>query len=238
MHLSRTVGTAASEYLKVLTCCASDLCFAMHIVPCAQQQLIFCSSPLQQSNKSKCLQSMHQTKHWSVKGHSSTAHNYTLVGAAAAILGVSGKLHSCLSIGQSIQQQQQQQQRVFSQQLLLQQLNDHRKPVLHSADRSDQFSDHSSDQNSAQHPDYVTRQHTELHSLPRINHSLMPASAHHHSQGHMQQPNQTAAQQHQHADETACHALCLGLGGGSLPLFLSHQFPGMMGQAVELVLPC
>ena len=64
----------------------------------------------------------------------------------------------------------------------------------------------------------------------------MPMSTkhHHHAQGHMQQSNQTAAQQQQHAQQAACHALCLGLGGGSLPLFLSHHFPGMFVQAVEL----
>ena len=29
-------------------------------------------------------------------------------------------------------------------------------------------------------------------------------------------------------------AVCIGLGGGSLPLFLAHHFPGMLVQAVEL----
>lgn len=29
-------------------------------------------------------------------------------------------------------------------------------------------------------------------------------------------------------------AVCLGIGGGSLPLFLAHHFPGMLVQAVEL----
>ncbi len=29
-------------------------------------------------------------------------------------------------------------------------------------------------------------------------------------------------------------AVCIGVGGGSLPLFLSHHFPGMHVEAVEL----
>ena len=29
-------------------------------------------------------------------------------------------------------------------------------------------------------------------------------------------------------------AVCIGTGGGSLPLFLAHHFPGMLVQAVEL----
>ncbi len=29
-------------------------------------------------------------------------------------------------------------------------------------------------------------------------------------------------------------AVCIGIGGGSLPLFLAHHFPGMLVQAVEL----
>ena len=29
-------------------------------------------------------------------------------------------------------------------------------------------------------------------------------------------------------------ALCIGIGGGSLPLFLAHHFPGMLVQAVDL----
>ena len=29
-------------------------------------------------------------------------------------------------------------------------------------------------------------------------------------------------------------AVCLGIGGGSLPLFLAHHFPGMLVQAVDL----
>lgn len=31
-----------------------------------------------------------------------------------------------------------------------------------------------------------------------------------------------------------CRALCIGLGGGSLPNFLSHHFPGLLVDAVEL----
>ncbi len=33
---------------------------------------------------------------------------------------------------------------------------------------------------------------------------------------------------------TSCRALCIGLGGGSLPNFLSHHFPGLLVDAVEL----
>ena len=33
---------------------------------------------------------------------------------------------------------------------------------------------------------------------------------------------------------TSCRALCIGLGGGSLPNFLSHHFPGLVVDAVEL----
>lgn len=40
--------------------------------------------------------------------------------------------------------------------------------------------------------------------------------------------------QQQLQQSPTCHALCLGLGAGSLPLFLSHHFPGMLVQAVEL----
>ncbi len=29
-------------------------------------------------------------------------------------------------------------------------------------------------------------------------------------------------------------AVCIGIGGGSLPLFLAHHFPGMLVQAVDL----
>ena len=29
-------------------------------------------------------------------------------------------------------------------------------------------------------------------------------------------------------------ALCIGTGGGSLPLFLAHHFPGLLVQAVDL----
>ena len=29
-------------------------------------------------------------------------------------------------------------------------------------------------------------------------------------------------------------AVCIGMGGGSLPLFLAHHFPGMRVEAVEL----
>lgn len=32
----------------------------------------------------------------------------------------------------------------------------------------------------------------------------------------------------------SCRALCVGLGGGSLPNFLSHHFPGLHVDAVEL----
>ena len=31
-----------------------------------------------------------------------------------------------------------------------------------------------------------------------------------------------------------CRVLCIGLGGGSLPLFLSHHFPGMEVEVVEI----
>lgn len=31
-----------------------------------------------------------------------------------------------------------------------------------------------------------------------------------------------------------CRALCVGLGGGTLPLFLTHHFPGMQIDVVEL----
>jgi len=31
-----------------------------------------------------------------------------------------------------------------------------------------------------------------------------------------------------------CRVLCIGLGGGSLPLFLSHHFPGMDVEVVEI----
>lgn len=31
-----------------------------------------------------------------------------------------------------------------------------------------------------------------------------------------------------------CRALCVGLGGGSLPLFLTHHFPGLEIDVVEL----
>ena len=30
-----------------------------------------------------------------------------------------------------------------------------------------------------------------------------------------------------HAGSPACRVLCIGLGGGTLPLFLQHHFPGM-----------
>lgn len=33
---------------------------------------------------------------------------------------------------------------------------------------------------------------------------------------------------------TSCRALCIGLGGGSLPNFLSHHFPGLVVDAIEL----
>ena len=32
----------------------------------------------------------------------------------------------------------------------------------------------------------------------------------------------------------SCSALCIGLGAGTLPNFLSHHFPGMQVEAVEL----
>jgi spermidine synthase len=31
-----------------------------------------------------------------------------------------------------------------------------------------------------------------------------------------------------------CKVFCIGLGGGSLPLFLSHHFPGMDIEVVEI----
>ncbi|DBA78741.1 TPA: hypothetical protein ACH3X1_008650 [Trebouxia sp. C0004] len=40
-----------------------------------------------------------------------------------------------------------------------------------------------------------------------------------------------ASDTHHH---TSCRALCIGLGGGSLPHFLSHHFPGLVVDAVEL----
>ena len=33
---------------------------------------------------------------------------------------------------------------------------------------------------------------------------------------------------------SSCRALCIGLGGGTLPNFLSHHFPGLHVDAVEL----
>lgn len=39
-----------------------------------------------------------------------------------------------------------------------------------------------------------------------------------------------AAEQH----NSSCRALCIGLGGGTLPNFLSYHFPGMLVDAVEL----
>ena len=31
-----------------------------------------------------------------------------------------------------------------------------------------------------------------------------------------------------------CRVLCIGLGGGTLPLFLAHHFPGMVIDVVEI----
>ncbi len=31
-----------------------------------------------------------------------------------------------------------------------------------------------------------------------------------------------------------CRVLCIGLGGGTLPLFLAHHFPGMEIEVVEI----
>lgn len=37
-----------------------------------------------------------------------------------------------------------------------------------------------------------------------------------------------------HSGSQQPSALCIGIGGGSLPLFLSHHFPGMRVEAVDL----
>ena len=37
-----------------------------------------------------------------------------------------------------------------------------------------------------------------------------------------------------HAASPACRVLCIGLGGGTLPLFLQHHFPGMQVDVVEI----
>lgn len=41
--------------------------------------------------------------------------------------------------------------------------------------------------------------------------------------------NSSSQQAHQRPS-----ALCIGIGGGSMPLFLSHHFPGMLVEAVDL----
>ena len=46
-------------------------------------------------------------------------------------------------------------------------------------------------------------------------------------------PTATQSQSTAHGGE-AYRAVCIGLGGGSLPNFLSHHFPGMLVDAVEL----
>ena len=54
-----------------------------------------------------------------------------------------------------------------------------------------------------------------------------------------QRPEQTSLRKHavlqqRPAGQRLPQALCLGLGGGTLPLFMSHHFPGLMVEAVEL----
>ena len=44
----------------------------------------------------------------------------------------------------------------------------------------------------------------------------------------------SAALHHDPSSQLRCRVLCIGLGGGSLPLFLSHHFPGMEVDVVEI----
>lgn len=131
--------------------------------------------------------------------------------AAAAIIGLSGKLEPCVSAAQPSQPPQQQQQANPTKPRTNQQPN---VPDQHSADQTDHT--------PPQPPDRQT------------GHSSRPTPVQQSQQTTQDSVEQTAASQQEFASQARCHCLCLGLGAGSLPLFLSHHFPGMMVQAVEL----
>ena len=65
--------------------------------------------------------------------------------------------------------------------------------------------------------------HTKAMFWTSLDHEHIPSRLRLHSQAH-----------HRSSHAATCRALCIGVGGGSLPHFLSHHFPGMLVDAVEL----